>query len=127
MSRYSRRLQPHREEKSDTYRRKGFSIETALSEKKLNRHFLIGLIGALFGNKILAVIYLYHQYKLRLLLNGKNQEKAGKEHSYYVRLCIMRELTIITLCFRLFLFVVFMIGLANAINNMTLYATSIGS
>ena len=119
------RLQPHTEEKKSTPKRKEFDVNTAFSQKKLNRHVLTGIIGALFGNKIIAVIYLYHQYKLHLLLNGKNKEKEGKEHSYYIRLCILRELTTISICFRLFISIIFIIGLANAMNNLaTIYPIS---
>lgn len=119
MPKYYNRLKPHREKKKGTYKsRKGFDVKDAFTQKKLNRHLLIGMIGALFGNKIIALIYLYHQYKVRLLLDGKNSEKAGKERSYYIRMCILRELSIITTLFRLFLAAMFIIGLINAFEKI---------
>lgn len=118
MPKYNNRLQPHKERKRALSSKKEFDIEVAFSQKKLNRHVLIGLICALFGNKIIAVIYLYHQYKLHLLLEGKNDSMLGKERSYYIRLRILKELSLITICFRIFILVMFCMGLVKAINNL---------
>lgn len=118
MSTHRNRLKPHKDEKNTTYQKKDFDVNDAFAQKKLNRHVLIGMIGTLFGNRIIGLIYLYHIYKVYLLLNGKNEDKKGKERSYYIRLCILRELTIIAACFRAFLFVIFCIGLINAFDNL---------
>ena len=117
MSLYSNRLKPHREGKIKS---KSFDPNNAFSQKKLTHHVLFSLICSFFGNKIIALIYLYHLYKVFLLLNGKAEDKAGKEHSYYIRICILRELSIITACFRLFIFVIFCIGFVNAFENLGL-------
>lgn len=118
MPKQKNRLQPHREKDKGINKNKGFDIDKAFEQKKLNHHVLFGILGALFGNKIIAAIYLYHQYKVHLLLDGLNEENTGKEHSYYVRLCILREFTIITICFRLFLLVMFCIGLYDAFQKL---------